>query len=245
MIVMRKISVAFGQLRALEGVDFSVEDGEFVAVVGPSGCGKTSLLRVIAGLLRPVSGQVEIDGLSAEQARRRGKIGFCFQKPVLLPWRTVAENIRLPLELVRNGNQSPRTPSEVIHAVRLTEFADALPHQLSGGMQQRVSLARALVTKPSILLGDEMFSAIDELLRDELDLELYEIARKLRQTMIFVSHSIPEAVFLADRVVVLSSRPGRVIDIVKIGWNGPRAEFRGSPEHTEAVRRIRSLLGGT
>lgn len=245
MITIQNISVGFGELLVLANVSFAVEDGEFVAVVGPSGCGKTSLLRVIAGLLRPVSGHVDFDGLPAERARKRGAIGFCFQKPVLLPWRTVLENVRLPLELLRNGTLSVREPSEVIRAVRLTDFENAYPHQLSGGMQQRVALARALVTKPSILLGDEMFASIDELLRDELDIELYELARELHQTVIFVTHSLPEAVVLADRVVVLSHGPGRVLDIVKVEWEGARRDFRGSPLHNQTVSRIRSLLGHT
>ena len=206
-----------GEVSALEGIDLTVSAGEFVALIGPSGCGKSTLLRLIADLDTPTSGELTVFGKSARTAREDQDYGIAFQQAGLLPWRTVRANIELPLELhgVGTGGRAARS-SELLELVGLTEFAGHFPHQLSGGMQQRVAIARALAEQPSLLLMDEPFGALDEMTRERMQTELVRICRQSQAAVVFVTHSIPEAVFLADRVVVMSPRPGRISEIVPI-----------------------------
>jgi len=210
-------------LRALSGVDLAVGRGEFVSVIGASGAGKTTLLRAIGGLLRPTSGAILVDGVLPAEAQRRKTIGFVFQEPALLPWRTVIENIRLPIEMNSRGSEARHAePERLLTAVGLADFRDYHPHQLSGGMKQRVALARALAFDPSVLLMDEPLGALDEMTRTVMRYELLRLWEQSRKTVIFVTHSIPEAVLLSDRVVVMSSQPGRVVDDVAIALPRPR-----------------------
>ena len=206
-----------GEVSALEGIDLTVSAGEFVALIGPSGCGKSTLLRLIADLETPTSGELTVFGKSARTAREDQDYGIAFQQAGLLPWRTVRANVELPLELhgVGTGGRAARS-SELLELVGLTEFAGHFPHQLSGGMQQRVAIARALAEQPSLLLMDEPFGALDEMTRERMQTELVRICRQSQAAVVFVTHSIPEAVFLADRVVVMSPRPGRISEIVPI-----------------------------
>ena len=204
-----------GQVNALQGIDLTVAAGEFVSLIGPSGCGKSTLMRLIADLDEPSRGSISVFGKSARQARLDQDYGIAFQQSGLLPWRTVAANIGLPLEL-HGGSSAQRAArvSELIELVGLTDFADRYPDQLSGGMQQRVAIARALAEKPSLLLMDEPFGALDEMTRERMQSELVRICAETKAAVVFVTHSIPEAVFLSDRVVVMSPRPGRVQEIV-------------------------------
>ena len=230
-------------LTALEKVDLRVERGEFVSVVGPSGGGKTTLLRVIGGLLEPTLGAVLVDGMPPLEAQRRKTIGFVFQGPALLPWRTVVENVRLPVELnVGRNNGNPEEPMRLLEAVGLVEFRDYYPHQLSGGMRQRVALARALALDPAVLLMDEPLGSLDEMTRTAMRYELLRLWELSRKTVIFVTHSISEAVMLSDRVVVLSSRPGRILEQVPIDIPRPRGESLERSglflEYTEQIKGI-------
>ena len=198
-----------GRLWALGGVSFRVAPGEFLCIVGPSGCGKTTLLRILGGLARPTGGSVYLEGEPLTAPRRR--IGFVFQKAALLPWRTVLENVTLPLEIQGvEAAEARRRAEELLELVRLQGFEGAYPHELSGGMEQRVAIARALVHDPAILLLDEPFGALDALTRERMNLELLRIWRAKRKTVVMVTHSIQEAIFLADRVLVMSPRPGRI-----------------------------------
>ena len=206
---------------AIEDLSFKVGKGEFVAVVGPSGCGKTTLLRLIGDIIKPTSGRVLVGGMSPDKARLNHEFGFVFQKPVLLPWRTVLENINLPLEIIE-GSKPMRRARELAEFIGLGDFMNSLPHELSGGMEQRVAIARALAFNPKILLMDEPFSALDEITRDHLNMELLRIWSSLKPTIVYVTHSVKEAVFLADKVVVLSERPARVKRIIKVGLRRPR-----------------------
>ena len=230
-------------LTALAKVDLVVGRGEFVSVVGPSGGGKTTLLRVIGGLLAPTSGTVTVDGMPPLDAQRRKAIGFVFQDPSLLPWRTVLENVRLPLELnVVQNNGNLEAPMRLLEAVGLMEFRDYYPHQLSGGMRQRVALARALALDPAVLLMDEPLGSLDEMTRTAMRYELLRLWELSRKTVIFVTHSITEAVMLSDRVVVLSSRPGCILEQVPIDMPRPRAESLERTglfiEYTEQIKEI-------
>jgi NitT/TauT family transport system ATP-binding protein len=201
----------------------AVRQGEFVSVIGPSGAGKTTLLRAIGGLLRPTSGTILVEGILPSESQRRRAIGFVFQEPALLPWRTVFENILLPLELnTPDGRHSHAEAERLLTAVGLAEFRDYHPHQLSGGMKQRVALARALAFDPSILLMDEPFGALDEMTRTFMRYELLRLWEQSRKTVLFVTHSISEAILLSDRVVVLSGQPGRIVDDVAVALPRPR-----------------------
>jgi NitT/TauT family transport system ATP-binding protein len=227
---------------ALGPLDLDVRKGEFVSLLGPSGCGK-SALRLIAGLNAPTSGSVGISK-PAGQARPGHSIGFVFQEPTLMPWTSVRENVRLPLKLA----QAPATEAsariaEALMLVGLTEFADAYPRELSGGMKMRVSLARALVTDPDILLMDEPFAALDEITRFRLNNDLLSLWRNLRKTVIFVTHSVFESVYLSQRVIVMTSRPGRLSAEFRIDTTEPRGEdFRTSADYAGYCRKVSNAL---
>ena len=228
---------------ALGPIDLDVGEGEFVSLLGPSGCGKSTALRLIAGLNAPTAGSV---GVCHRNGRRRGghSIGFVFQEPTLMPWTSVRENVRLPLKLAHTSAEeaNPRV-SEALTRVGLSEFADAFPRELSGGMKMRVSLARALVTDPDILLMDEPFAALDEVTRFRLNNDLLSLWRNLRKTIIFVTHSVFESVYLSQRVVVMSSRPGRIHAEFRIDASESRDEdFRTSAEYASYCRMVSNAL---
>ena len=229
-------------VRALQGIDLEVRRGEFVSLVGPSGCGKSTLLKIIAGLYRPSSGVASIDGQPITGPSR--DIGMVFQGPVLLPWRTVLQNVLLPVEGRHLDTSSFHERSKALLATMgLEDFHDRYPYQLSGGMQQRVSIARALIQDPAILLMDEPFAALDAMTRDGLNLELLRIWSLTGKTIIFVTHSIVEAVFLSSRIVIMSSRPGRVLEMVDVDLPLPRTlDVMASPEFGRLAVHIRSRL---
>jgi len=231
---------------ALSSVTLDIKDGEFISLLGPSGCGKTTLLRIIADLLQPSSGTVFIAGQTPREVRLEQKYGIVFQSPVLYDWRTVRKNIQLPLELLYMDKAEKKARVDrMLELVGLTNFANQYPYQLSGGMQQRVSIARALVIEPEILLMDEPFSALDEFTREKLHEELLDIWRKTNKTIIFVTHNISESVFLSDRVCVLSPHPGRLSAIVDITLPRPRTkEMRETPEYFSLIAKIRNSFEG-
>ena len=235
---------ARGNVTALENIDLELEPGEFVSLIGPSGCGKSTLLRIIGDLTPPSSGTVTVNGKPARQARNDGDYGIVFQDSVLFDWRTVAKNIALPLEMLGwDRDRRKARVEEMLDLVELRGFADHHPWQLSGGMQQRVSIARALAFEPALLLMDEPFGALDEMTRERLNLELLSIWEKLGSTVVFVTHSISEAVFLSTRVVVMSPRPGRIAGIVPVDLASPRTvETREDPRFFELVTQVRELL---
>ncbi|WP_410872513.1 ABC transporter ATP-binding protein [Nocardia sp. A7] len=238
---------AAGAVTALSDVSLTVAAGEFVSLIGPSGCGKSTLLRIIADLETPSSGTVTVHGKPARQARIDQDYGIAFQQAGLLEWRTVAANVELPLELHKVSKTQRRARSaELLAMAGLSEFADRYPAQLSGGMQQRVAIARALARKPSLLLMDEPFGALDEMTRERMQGELLRIAGETGAAVVFVTHSIPEAVYLSDRVVVLSARPGRISDIVSTGgWDRQSGnDVRASTEFFGAVAAVRAALRG-
>ena len=243
----KTFAVKGSEVVALAGVDLTVEAGEFVSLIGPSGCGKSTLLRLIADLDEASTGELEIFGKPAARARVDQDYGIVFQQAGLLPWRTVGGNIELPLELhgMARADRSSRV-AELAELVGLTEFVDRYPDQLSGGMQQRVAIARALAEKPRLLLMDEPFGALDEMTREYLQSELTRIAAETGAAVVFVTHSIPEAVFLSNRVVVMSPRPGRITDVLSIPFGETRDEaLRESPAYFERVTAVREALHGT
>ncbi len=229
-------------IRALANLSLAVEAGEFVTIVGQSGCGKTTFLKILAGLLPRTTGQVTVRGRAVDGPSR--DIGIVFQDPVLLPWRTVLDNVLLPVQVLRLDRQVYRPRAlELLRLVGLTGFEDRYPHELSGGMRQRVAIARALVHDPSLLLMDEPFGALDAMTREHMNLELLRIWREAGKTVLFVTHSIPEAVFLADRVVVLSARPGRIVEIVRVELPRPRdLDMMATDEFGVYTRKIRHLF---
>jgi NitT/TauT family transport system ATP-binding protein len=233
-----------GNITALENIDLALVPGEFVSLIGPSGCGKSTLLRVLGDLIEPTAGHVTVNGKPARQARVDRDYGIVFQDSVLFDWRTVSKNISLPLELLgwSKAKRKARV-DEMLELVELTGFADHYPWQLSGGMQQRVSIARALTFEPALLLMDEPFGALDEMTRERLNLELLSIWQQLQSTVVFVTHSISEAVFLSTRVVVMSPRPGRIAGTVDIDLPSTRTvETREDPRFFELVTTVRELL---
>jgi NitT/TauT family transport system ATP-binding protein len=229
---------------ALEGIDLEIARGEFVSLIGPSGCGKSTLLRVIGDLVAPTRGDVIVNGKPAERARRDRDYGMVFQAPVLFEWRTVEDNVKLPLEVLgRGAAERAKRAAEMLQLVELSEFAKHYPYQLSGGMQQRVAIARALSFEPAILLMDEPFGALDEMTRERMNSEVLRIWERTGTTIVFVTHSIPEAVFLSSRVVVMSARPGRITDVVTIDLPRPRnEESRESRRYFELVTAVREGL---
>ena len=238
---------ADGDLVALDGIDLRFERGEFVSIIGPSGCGKSTLLRIIGGLMAPTIGRVLIDGKPPREAQRDKQVGFVFQDPSLLPWSNVSDNVRLPLQV--NKRRTARDPERLIDLVGLSNFRRYYPHQLSGGMQQRVAIARSLVTSPSLLLMDEPFGALDEITRSTMRHELLRIwrseieAEARNTTVLFVTHSITEAILLADRVIVFAPQPGRVAADLRTDLPRPRPEeIESGPAFLEYSRQLRSLL---
>lgn len=231
---------------ALTNVSIDIKKGEFVSLLGPSGCGKTTLLRIIADLLKPTSGKVTVGGETPTEARLKRKYGIVFQSPVLYDWRTVKKNVMLPMEILKvpKADREERA-MQMLELVGLTDFADRYPKQLSGGMQQRVGIARALAIQPEILLMDEPFSALDEFTREKLHEDLLRIWRKTNKTIVFVTHNIAESVFLSDRVCVLSPHPGRLSALIDIDLARPRtAEIKNTIDFTDYVAKIRGSFEG-
>ena len=226
---------------ALDRVSLSILEGEFVSLIGPSGCGKTTLLRVIADLESLSAGEVRVNGLSAHDARLARAYGYVFQAPALFPWRTIEKNLKLPLEIMGfSDSEQQQRAARYLALVNLTGFERKFPWQLSGGMQQRVSIARALSFDPELLLMDEPFGALDEIVRDHLNEQLLQLWDKTGKTVLFVTHSIPEAVFLSSKIVVMSPRPGRIIDIIDCNFPRDRTlEIRETPEFLKIAQRVR------
>jgi NitT/TauT family transport system ATP-binding protein len=229
---------------ALQGIDLEIEQGEFISLIGPSGCGKSTLLRIIGDLVEPTSGRVTVNGKSARQARRDHDYGIVFQDAVLYDWRTVSKNVALPLELAGwDRDRRSKRVEEMLDLVELRGFGDHHPWQLSGGMQQRVAIARALSFDPALLLMDEPFGALDEMTRERLNAELLRIWEASRSTVVFVTHSIAEAVFLSTRVVVMSARPGRISKMIPVDLPQPRtAATREEPRFFELATEVREAL---
>ena len=244
----QNISLTFetadGKVDALSHVDLQVAEGEFVSFIGPSGCGKTTMLRVIADLQQPTSGSLTVNRMSAEAARLARSYGYVFQAPALFPWRTIERNLKLPLEIMGfSEHEQQQRVERYLALVNLTGFERKFPWQLSGGMQQRVSIARALSFDPAMLLMDEPFGALDEIVRDHLNEQLLQLWRTTGKTVLFVTHSIPEAVFLSTRIVVMSPRPGRIIDVIDCDFPADRSlEIRETPEFLKIAQRVRNGL---
>ncbi|MEM1938071.1 MAG: ABC transporter ATP-binding protein [Candidatus Caldarchaeum sp.] len=248
MISVRNVTKVFKTLTgadvvALKDVSFDVEEGEFIAIVGPSGCGKSTLLRIVAGLVPSSGGEILIEGRRVDGPAKG--VGMVFQTPVLMPWKKVVENIVFPLQIMgRNSEVNDSNLSRLMRLLGLEGFENAYPFELSGGMQSRVSIGRALITSPKILLMDEPFGALDALTREKMGLELLNIWREYRNTVLFVTHDVAEAVFLADRVVVMSARPGRIKNIVRIELERPRdLAIKSSQHFAEYTLNVRRDLG--
>ena len=233
-----------GSVTALTDVDLAIERGEFVSLIGPSGCGKSTLLRIIGDLTAPSAGEIRVNGKPAERARRDRDYGMVFQAPVLMDWRTIAKNIELPLEIMGfPAGERRRRSEDLLKLVDLEGFGARRPWELSGGMQQRVAIARALAFDPKLLLMDEPFGALDEMTRERMNTELMSIWRRTNTTIVFVTHSIPEAVFLSTRVAVMSARPGRIARVIDIDLPQPRTiDTRESPRYFELVTIVREAL---
>jgi NitT/TauT family transport system ATP-binding protein len=246
VIDARDLSLTFqtgdGPVYALSKVNLSVSEGEFVSFIGPSGCGKTTLLRVIADLERTTEGSIAVNGMSPDAARLARAYGYVFQAPALYPWRTVERNVALPLEVMGIDDPAGRVKRN-LELVNLAGFEKKYPWQLSGGMQQRVSIARALAFDPKLLLMDEPFGALDEIVRDKLNQQLLELWGRTGKTVVFVTHSIPEAVFLSTKIVVMSPRPGRIIDVIETKFAKDRTlDFRETAEFLKVAHRVREGL---
>ena len=248
VIDIDKLSLTFetndGPVHALADIDLKIEEGDFVSFIGPSGCGKTTLLRVIADLEQPTEGSITVNGVSPEEARLNRAYGYVFQAAALYPWRTIAKNIALPLEIMGLSRAEQKSRIEKnLELVNLTGFEKKYPWQLSGGMQQRASIARALAVEPDLLLMDEPFGALDEIVRDHLNEQLLQLWAKTNKTVVFVTHSIPEAVFLSSKIVVLCPRPGRIYDVIESDLPRDRnLDVRESPEFLKIAHRVREGL---
>jgi NitT/TauT family transport system ATP-binding protein len=256
-VVVDRVSKVFNptspnRVEALVDIDLVIEPGEFVSLIGPSGCGKSTLLRLVANLIEPTSGRVLVNGKAASQARLDQDYGMAFQQAGLFDWRTVEKNIELPLELKGWDKAKRRARAhEMLQLVKLPEFARHMPWQLSGGMQQRIAIARALAAHPQLLLMDEPFGALDEMTREHMQAELLRICGATGTTVVFVTHSIPEAVYLSDRVVVMSPRPGRITDLIDVDLGQLRTVdtrenthfFEKITEVREALRRVEAHTG--
>ena len=242
--VEKRFGPVAGGVVALEAINLTIGQGEFVSLIGPSGCGKSTLLRLIGDLTTPTVGDVRVNGKTARQARLDRDYGMVFQAPVLMDWRTVEKNVQLPLEIMGfPGPERARRAAALLDLVELREFAGRYPWQLSGGMQQRVAIARALAFDPKLLLMDEPFGALDEMTRERMNLELMDLWRRLATTIVFVTHSIPEAVFLSTRVAVMSPRPGRLAKLVEIDLPQPRTvETRELERYFRLVTDVREAL---
>lgn len=245
-ISVQEVQMRYGKtgVLALADVSLDVAPGEFISLIGPSGCGKTTLLRLIGDLMQPTAGNIRVQGKSAGDARRNRDYGLVPQAPTLYDWRTVVKNVELPLEIMNvPAHERQSRATDLLGMVGLREFATHFPWQLSGGMQQRVSIARALSFKPSILLMDEPFGALDEMTRERLNGELLNIWREIKTTIVFVTHSIPEAVFLSTHVVVMSPRPGKIEHIISVDLPYPRdVETREEPRYFELISQVREHL---
>ena len=249
-IVLQDVSMTFGtanagqSVRALHDVNLDIRSGEFVSLIGPSGCGKSTLLRLIGDLLAPTAGVIKVNGKTPRQARMSREYGIVFQQPVLYEWRTVMQNVQLPLEVMRvSADERRQRAAALLSLVGLTDFAQRYPWELSGGMQQRVSIARALSFRPSVLLMDEPFGALDEMTRERLNRELLNVWSETNTTIVFVTHSVAEAVFLSDRIVVMSPRPGRVEAVIEVDLARPRdSETRELPRSFELIAEVRHHL---
>jgi NitT/TauT family transport system ATP-binding protein len=248
VIAIKDLSLTFetadGPVYALSNVNLAVSEGDFVSFIGPSGCGKTTLLRVIADLEQATSGEITVNGLTPGQARLARQYGYVFQAPALYPWRTIERNIMLPLEVM--GFPAAERQQRVAHNIELVNlkgFEKKFPWQLSGGMQQRASIARALCFDPKLILMDEPFGALDEIVRDKLNDQLLTLWRTTQKTVVFVTHSIPEAVFLSTKIVVMSPRPGRIIDVIDCDLPRDRTlDIRETPEFLKIAHRVRAGL---
>ena len=248
VVEAHKVDLVFetsdGPVHALSEIDLEINKGDFITLIGPSGCGKTTLMRVIADLEKPTGGEIKINGMSPEEARLQRAYGYVFQSPALYPWRTVEGNLKLPLEImgVEKAEQRKRA-AEALEMVDLNGFEKKFPWQLSGGMQQRVSIARALTFYPDLLLMDEPFGALDEIVRDQLNEHFHKLWEQTQKTVVFVTHSIPEAAYLSTKIVVMSPRPGRIIDIIESGLPDERPlEIRDSKNFINIAQRVREGL---
>jgi NitT/TauT family transport system ATP-binding protein len=231
------------EVHALEDINLSIDERSFVSLIGPSGCGKSTLLRLMGALTHPTTGDVSINHKSADQARLDRDYGMAFQSSALFKWRTVTENVELPLQLMSwSKAERKERATEMLDLVKLGEFGDHYPHELSGGMRQRVAIARALSFRPSLLLMDEPFGALDEMTREHMQIELLDIWTKTHKTIVFVTHSIPEAVFLSQRVIVMSPRPGRIASDITVDLGERKFETREAPGFFEKVTEVREAL---
>jgi NitT/TauT family transport system ATP-binding protein len=248
VIEARSLNLTFatndGPVHALSDVNLTINKGDFVSFIGPSGCGKTTFLRALAALEEPTSGTILVNGQTPDQARQKRAYGYVFQHAGLYPWRTIAGNIKLPLEIMGySKSEQLRRTDEVLRLVELEDFSKKFPWQLSGGMQQRASIARALAFDAELLLMDEPFGALDEIVRDHLNEQLLELWKRTNKTICFVTHSIPEAVFLSTKIVVMSPRPGRITDVIESSLSEDRPlEIRDSTEFIEIAQRVREGL---
>ena len=233
-----------GPVHALSNVSLTVQKGDFVSLIGPSGCGKTTLMRVIADLEQPTEGSISVNGMSPHEARLKRAYGYVFQAPALYPWRTIGKNIALPLEIMGYSKEErAERVKKGLDLVNLTGFEKKFPWQLSGGMQQRASIARALSFDPDLLLMDEPFGALDEIVRDKLNEQLLRLWEKTQKTVVFVTHSIPEAVFLSTKIVVMSPRPGKIHDVIECHFPRDRTlDIRETPEFLDVANRVRQGL---
>jgi len=248
VVKAKKIDLVFQTadepIHALSEIDLEIQKGDFVSLIGPSGCGKTTLMRVIADLEKPTAGEIKINGMKPKEARLQRAYGYVFQSPVLYPWRTVEGNLKLPLEIMGiEKHEQTKRAIEALKMVDLTGFEKKFPWQLSGGMQQRVSIARALTFDPDLLLMDEPFGALDEIVRDQLNEHFHKLWEQTQKTVVFVTHSIPEAAYLSTKIVVMSPRPGKIVDIIDSTLPKQRTlEMRDTQEFLELSQRIREGL---